>query len=161
MHEKVHETKRHRITIYTTSQNHDLLAVDRCIDVLSSVPIELPKAFIQRENRIFPTAGIMHGRGYLKALRIEGLCHTGCPSSGGIYAALKRLVPSVFDVGYIREVNWQRHLYENRSLILGAARRILGHEETGLMRLWERTGWRYGGGEEESFEVLDAEILHF
>jgi hypothetical protein len=155
MHERTYEAEEYRITIYTTSRNYELLTVDKCVELISSVPIRLPRGFVVREDRIFTKAAILHSRSYLKAMRIDRI-----RSSRGSHRILKELLPGVFDLRYIRAVNWQRHLYENRELICRAATKILGAGEAAVLR--ERISWEHRDCvEEDDFEILDMEMLEF
>ncbi|AFN82794.1 hypothetical protein EROM_040250 [Encephalitozoon romaleae SJ-2008] len=138
MHERKFETNEYSMLIYTTGRG-SILSCDSCVELITPVHINFPKEFILKENRIFCKIRIEGCYRRLKIVKIERMS-----GSCNAYTVLKRLIPSVFDVKFIRKANLQSYLHSNRDLIMRSSLRILGRETVDQINLWDRIKWQYG-----------------
>ncbi|WEL38372.1 hypothetical protein PFJ87_04g00430 [Encephalitozoon hellem] len=138
MRERKFEACEYSILIYTSGCG-SVLASDSCIEFVTPVSVNFPKEFVLRENRIFCKTKIEGCHRKLRIVKIERIS-----GSCNAYAVLKRLIPSVFDVRFIRKANLQSYLYSNRDLIMRSSTRILGKEVVGQISLWNRINWHHG-----------------
>ncbi|UYI27404.1 hypothetical protein J0A71_06g12730 [Encephalitozoon cuniculi] len=155
MYEKRFKTIEYDILTYATSRN-DILSCEGCIELVSPIHLSFPKEFVLKENRIFCKLRIEGCSGRLKVVEIKRILRS---CSG--YAVLKKLIPSVFDINFIRKVNFQRYLYSYRNLIMRSSIRVLGRKVVDKINLWNRIKWHYGQNEgpEDDIEGISSDIL--
>lgn len=137
VYEKRFETTEYDVFAYTTVSQGILTSGD-CIELVSPVYINFPKEFVLKGSKIFCKVKTRGSYGELRLIKIKRISR---PSNG--YAVLKKLIPSVFDVGFIRRINFQSYLYSNRDTIMRSSVRVLGKEVVNQINLWKRINWNY------------------
>lgn len=149
MHQDVFEADGYRVSIYTTSLSSTLVSVDQCIEIRSPMHIAFPRGFVLKDGRVFCKNRAEGVRRYLRMVEIERVS-AGC----NVFILLKRLIPSVFDVWFVRKINQQSYLHRNREVIMTSAISILGIEGVDKMRLWDRIRWHHGDGDGDMLSSL-------
>ncbi|WUR02399.1 uncharacterized protein VNE69_01336 [Vairimorpha necatrix] len=123
MHEFIFSTKTYKITAYLKNSTNSNITIHQCLEIKSKIALPELKGFKNSGNLYFPNSVLKNSDNQIFALVID-FC-----KEKNIRKIFNKILPSVFDMKYIKDKNREYFLYINRYLIIKMAKNILGDEE--------------------------------